>query len=287
MRAGVSVVWACAVVLMFCCLSTPIAARLRDHVYYVPGAVQPWALRMEDAHGHHVPPKGGVQLASADFIPWEETGTGWCVLSVNASYDINHPEIDDGMVTYAAGYAEAAVSTREVGCGGCSPLPRLRLIAGLSSFFPCVRVPVVQIFNFYLNTAGALTLNGSILPLLQPMVNYVETNINWTRSMAEQNKDDDPFWYEAWLINRQWEGIRDGFWSTTTPAQNVSELLLMAVNYGGDISGVISAFVPSINASTINPLFEHCSAFVRVASGIKRGSARLGSFSPSPPTAFL
>lgn len=181
----------------------------------------------------------GQPMVSANYLPMNVTGNGWCEFYVNATSDGTTPHGDEDAY-YTAGYAEGVLSVAEI-----------------DAYFADV------IADWYIGAGVPAKVTA-----------YVEQNYVWsvTESQAAANAQD-PFWAEVRRLLAQVQGLYDGYqYAFRPPQRNLTLTELLYLNLDGDMPEIIGAYVPEMrraNRGPANPLppqyNSHCSSLVRVA----------------------
>ena len=166
--------------------------------------------------------------------------TGWDYLTLS-SYQGDDKKYSDEVKSYAMGYLEGHITSHRI----------------WNHFENCRH-------NFFNNTGGQMPDN---------IKNYLTENFKWVHSMSETYKDIDPFWHQAFLLQRQYEGLIDGYNSVAEPGKIITlEESLVMNSHDIDELNYYKASnrrpkfhkMSSVQIEDFVDLHSHCSGLIKV-----------------------
>jgi hypothetical protein len=122
--------------------------------------------------------------------------TGWDYLTIS-TYLGDDKRYSDEVKAYAMGYLEGQITSERI----------------WNHYENCRH-------NFFNNTNGVMPEN---------IREYLTENRKWVHSMSICRKDLDPFWHQAFLLMKQYEGLIEGYNSLAEPSKQITveEALVM------------------------------------------------------------
>jgi hypothetical protein len=96
---------------------------------------------------------------------------------------------------------------------------------------------------------------------------FLEQQQAWTRQMAAQYGDSDPYWHHVGLLDAQMQGLIDGYRFSAPADKQLPDMAIYVMTLGDDIDTLYDKFgAGGLRASEVADMGgrDHCSALVRL-----------------------